>query len=291
MHVVYLPRFLFSDKLAVLKLQGPISISASVSFHLPNLETIHLSVLKFPGDEFMKKLSSSCPVLRELHIINCYVKATICVESLSLKSLIRKTRTSQEKVSIAIKTPNLTYLVLDEYRVSVDIGEMRSLNKAEVNFFVSDFQVEELLTKVSGVKYLHLRPEALLILKELPVFPNLIWLKSYAGKKLSKPLHSAPKLKSLIILYFNEDLPFDPKFAPEHLPCLESVEICSFCGNPEELDIVAYFLKAATALKKMKIIFDCCISEVTTLLSVFQELLDIPRSSAVCQIKISKPDL
>uniref|UniRef100_A0A803LKE0 F-box domain-containing protein n=3 Tax=Chenopodium quinoa TaxID=63459 RepID=A0A803LKE0_CHEQI len=287
------PRFLFSETLVVLNLHGSLNIGASVSFHLPNLETIHLRNLKFPDDEFMKKLSSNCPVLRELHIVNCVVKAMLCVDSLTLNSLlIKNTRTIHglEQACIVIETSNLAYLCIHEFWVSsIDIGNMSSLIKADLCLDqLNGDEVEKVLTKVSGVETLQLRFEVFLLVTELPVFPNLTWLEYVADEELSKMLYCAPKLKSLLLKYFDCGDRFDPEFAPKHLPCLETVEICGFIGLVKELDTAEYFLKAASALKEMKINFHRCATD-SDVTSFYQGLLDLPRSSAVCRVKITNP--
>ncbi|KNA16072.1 hypothetical protein SOVF_091620 [Spinacia oleracea] len=62
-------------------------------------------------------------------------------------------------------------------------------------------------------------------------------------------LNYAPSLKSLIVEIQLWGLKRNLKFVPEHLPCLESVDIHQFCGEEDEIDVLSYILKAAPAFE------------------------------------------
>uniref|UniRef100_A0A7C9A4E1 FBD domain-containing protein n=1 Tax=Opuntia streptacantha TaxID=393608 RepID=A0A7C9A4E1_OPUST len=98
-------------------------------------------------------------------------------------------------------------------------------------------------------------------------------------------LKYAPKLKSLVIEEVtNWDYSFESKFAPKHLPCLQSVELRKFEGGPEEMEFVEYILKAGLVLKKMQIFFYYSLAECE--IDVYQDLLVLPRSSGICRVEV-----
>lgn len=129
--------------------------------HLPNLETIELQYVKFPDDGFMKRLLSSCLVLKELHIIGCDgIPENLYIESSTLKSMKIKW-CCDGSTCFHVKTPNLRYLSLHGTLSQFNIGDMCSLIEADLNVSFEDEvncqrQAEQLLRKVSGVKSLHL---------------------------------------------------------------------------------------------------------------------------------------
>lgn len=71
---------------------------------------------------------------------------------------------------------------------------------------------------------------------------------------------------------------------PNRLAFLESVELGEFIGKEEDLNLVEYFLKAGSMLKKIKIIL--CHQLVQPRSAVNQKLLMLPRSSPICQVEV-----
>lgn len=133
--LVFLPReFFCGSKLVALNLNGFRIDDMPPSFHLPNLETVHFGWrIAFPGDQFLKRFLLGCPVLKELFIHSTVgFDETICVESLSLKSLeIRITpQRRHSALCINITAPNLWYLCLHDGPALYNIGDLNMLTEA-----------------------------------------------------------------------------------------------------------------------------------------------------------------
>lgn len=111
----------------------------------------------------------------------------------------------------------------------------------------------------------------------------MIELKLAADFVIHELLESTPKLKSLII----EEVDcvgenFYSKVAPGCMSSLEHVEI--FLDKRHHIRLAEYILKVSTALKKMTIYL-----HPTTIKrgrAVYQSLLNLPRSSPICQVKV-----
>ncbi|XP_021743822.1 putative F-box protein At1g58310 [Chenopodium quinoa] len=167
----YLPRqFLSGQKLVVLKLEGFMISNMGHSFHLPNLEIIHLVSVLFDGDLFLKSLVLDCTALKELLIDGCYgFEETLYVESSTLESLEIKEcmikecaidRSNYVLPFIRIQTPNLRYLSLQDALANYNIGELKLLTEANLDLWDSEGYDEiehlalQLIEKISGVKSL-----------------------------------------------------------------------------------------------------------------------------------------
>ncbi|KNA09128.1 hypothetical protein SOVF_156290 [Spinacia oleracea] len=191
------PRLLSSERLVVLKLKGHLIIGTimNLNLHLPNAETIELDGLKFVDDGFLKRLLSSCSLLKELHIVDCYgMPKLLDVESLTLESLTIKQECFNYYMVIkefptyfVINTPNVRYLCLHGTLSHYIIGDMCALTEADLDVVYCDedydnhdeddnededkdlknrisalkklpvdCQAQELIRKVSGVKTLRI---------------------------------------------------------------------------------------------------------------------------------------
>lgn len=168
---VLLPkRLLSSEGLVVLKLEGNFVFDVLTSLHLPNLEIIHLTHIEFPNDEFMKRLSLGCCVLKELHIMSCLGISMLYVASSTLKTL--KITHVMEKYRmppwcVVIKAPNLMYLSIEGVVTRYDICDLSSLIEANLYFkgreasLIEDNQyMVELVRNVAGVNTLKLKTSA-----------------------------------------------------------------------------------------------------------------------------------
>ena len=86
-HVPLPTRIFSSKKLMVLKLSGLFRFDLPTSINLPNLKAIHLFHVTLPGDEFVRKLSVSCPALEKMFISYCFGIRTLNVDSSTLEAL------------------------------------------------------------------------------------------------------------------------------------------------------------------------------------------------------------
>lgn len=281
----------------ILKLSGLFKFDLPISINLPNLEAIHLSLVKLPGDEFMRKLSVNCPALKKLLIFECFGVETLHVESFTLETLQVVSKTA----SIVIEAPSLKSLVLAWTLKQDVIGDLPLLMEANLYlYFPNSSDAHLFLRRVSGAKTLQLRISPCLKFgRNYPVFQNLTRLAITAEVCTLQMLNFAPKLKSLIIdkglchaisledtlmaVQYPAGLSFDRSLMPKLLPCLEHVEFSDFGGRPNEMELVAYFLEVGSTLKQMKI------TTRRFLVSgedVCQDILMLPRSSASCHIEI-----
>lgn len=75
---------------------------------------------------------------------------------------------------------------------------------------------------------------------------------------------------------------FYTKVAPGCMSCLESFEV--FLRKKHHIKVVEHILKVATALKELKVnLYPMIIQHER---AVYQRLLDFPRSSPICQVKV-----
>lgn len=283
-------RFLSGEKLVVLKLDGLFAFNVPVSLHLPNLEVLHLVCIQLPNDQFMKSLTSGCPVLKELHIKYCRGIRALYIESVTLKTLKLKLNVESSQSFVVIKAPNLGCLHMKEHMEQYDICDMGLLMEAKLDIF-GDQNELQVLSKMSSVKNLCLKTHVTSSVPSLDVFAaltfgNLTFLELNTHCSIMCMfLKCAPMLKSLIIE--NEtccDCTSEHKYVPNRLPFLESVELGEFVGKEEDLNLVEYFLKAGSMLKKIKIIL--CRQLVQPGSAVNQKLLMLPRSSPICQVEV-----
>ncbi|KNA08447.1 hypothetical protein SOVF_162580 [Spinacia oleracea] len=292
----YCPReFVSRQRLVILKLGGFTIGDMGDSFHLPNLKVLHLVSLRLNGDLFLKKLILGCTALKELLIEGCYgFEETLYVESPILESLVIKesaVKSDDALPFITIKAPNLRFLGLQDAVANYNIDELKLLTEANLDLWDSerydavDEHALELIRKLSGVTSLRFgRPDVIYCFEnDMPPFENLSRLQLTADLVTYEILECAPNLKSLIfedIDLLGQD--FYTKVAPGCMSCLESFEV--FLRKKHHIKVVEHILKVATALKELKVnLYPMIIQHER---AVYQRLLDFPRSSPICQVKV-----
>ncbi|KAF2572856.1 hypothetical protein F2Q70_00005212 [Brassica cretica] len=91
--------------------------ASSVSF--PSLRKLSLELMKYPGDVFVAKLLSSCPLLEDLVVELCSSDnvSVFSISILHLKSLVLETSghiSEGEAHGFVIDAPSLEYLKIDD---------------------------------------------------------------------------------------------------------------------------------------------------------------------------------
>ena len=76
---------------------------------------------------------------------------------------------------------------------------------------------------------------------------------------------------------------------PRKVPCcllshLKEVEMCSFRGEKDQMELIKYFLKSGRVLEKLIIYMN--VEVETEELKITKELLKLPRGSSKCQVQI-----
>ncbi|XP_059624188.1 F-box protein At4g22280-like [Cornus florida] len=115
---VMLPRELWNcNTLVVLKLDGVFALNVPSMVCLPSLKILHLDKIKFSDDDSTERLVSSCPVLEDLALINCFWKninvlniSALALKSLTIDSDLYDYNTFNYMYKIVFNTPNLQYL-------------------------------------------------------------------------------------------------------------------------------------------------------------------------------------
>ncbi|KAJ4875387.1 putative FBD-associated F-box protein [Raphanus sativus] len=92
--------------------------AASETVSFPSLKTLSLVSMKYPGDGFISKLLSSCPVLENLFVVKCRGDNVAClvVRVASLKFLtVRTTAEVEYNQGLVLDVPSLEFLDIVDY--------------------------------------------------------------------------------------------------------------------------------------------------------------------------------
>ncbi|KAL2939528.1 hypothetical protein RDABS01_033687 [Bienertia sinuspersici] len=219
------PEIFTCETLEVLKLDIDLRLdyaSTMPFFHLPNLKLLELHVLSIPGDGFMPRLISSCPLLEDLTVDVFWDRVYyINISSPSLRRLcynvLKPSYGSTD--SVLIDTPNLEYLkYTGALALQYSISSMECLVKAEVWLIkeltmrtqeASCQQMLRFIRPLSNVQHLELSGFSTTVLNsvevvdQLPVFHNLKCLElncsgNYWDKVLLAFLKFSPVLETLV---------------------------------------------------------------------------------------------
>ncbi|KAJ8446325.1 hypothetical protein Cgig2_005856 [Carnegiea gigantea] len=203
------------DDINVLKLNGNFTIDIPKSLHLPHPETIHLEGVHFRDDEFIKKLLTSCHLLKSLHIVRCTGMTTsLHIESPTLKTLeiaifisdlIMRHRCPWHVIYLRLRDPPMQY----------DICELSSLVEAEIS-----------LCSLDGTQ---------------------------RAFELVRKFSAVTTLRSGTCRVWCWDASFETTPEPQCMSSIESFELRLMRGRKEDMRLIGYLLKAASVLKEMRI--------------------------------------
>ncbi|XP_010476775.1 PREDICTED: putative FBD-associated F-box protein At5g56560 [Camelina sativa] len=255
--------------LETLKLQGLKLKVLPQFFRLPSVKTLHLLSVKFPSDESVESLLSSCPVLENL-VVNKKEDDNVVIFNISVPTLRSLTINNSEGVrtnnaeihGFVIKAPSLVYLnIKDTFSNFIMFEYMPEVIKANIEV-VCD-QSEKFIGSLTSIQHLSLCSRTSKIPYHRGSFffylEHLELRTSYAGwwNLLYHILEDAPRLKSLKLDKSKHTSSCDigkitlSKVVPKcSLTHLEILEWRSYKGTNQEMNVAKYILKNATCLKK-----------------------------------------
>ncbi|CAA7062576.1 unnamed protein product [Microthlaspi erraticum] len=218
-----LPRSLYTEcrMLVRLKLDAVILVDVASPVSFPTLKCMTLYSVKYPGDEFVKRFLSNCPVLERLDVDQCpgdnVTVFTARVPSLKRLYLHKSTDADLDDAEgFVIDAPSLKYLGITDTTGGFCVieNEMPNIVKADVDVGYESFS--KMLGSITSVKRLDL---CLLSSKDLypvgSVFHRLIHLKICTCEPewlnlCMCLLRDSPKLQSLELEQCH-DLPARPR--------------------------------------------------------------------------------
>ncbi|CAL1413167.1 unnamed protein product [Linum trigynum] len=320
-----LPDTLYSlNRLKILKLNSAVLQSATKgSVLLPSLNMLQLLRVRIKDCESLSSLISGCPVLETLHLENCYYsnrkEGDELIASLPyLKNLtvISKGFLGNQLCSFIIEAPCLEQLYLDHFSefefldssrpmsclhsVHIDIGHYRISERGLIRF----------LAHVSSAKEIHLSPQILNVMLDfhrdvqLPIFPNLTRLTIEDPESsfvLHSLLNSAPKLQSIVIDLRDASMSWTKLARTPRPQCLlsslEEIKVKNIYADEDQMNMVAYLLKAGAVLKKVDVHLyedvnynDLSMQHRAEDRDRLGSLLKLPRGSKACEAHLFLPN-
>ncbi|XP_055824218.1 F-box/LRR-repeat protein At4g14103-like [Solanum dulcamara] len=286
-----LPQCVFSSKtLTSLKLEMNCVLELPTSIFFPLLKTLHLCLVTFRDDSSTQRLFSSCPMLRELAILDCEWMnlKQVAISISSLKSLIIDdlpffgSTDDLNGCEIKIEAASLSFLKYSGYLSNeICLYNISSSVNASIHIPILyekrnqiAFRAVKLfrgLHKISAARISCRAIESLFIADieedRFPIFYNLthlelsMELENHTIGPLKELLRCLPKLQSL---HFSEGL--DPcmrlfeddwnlrSVPPCFLSSLKTVKYSNFHGNDSEISFLRNFLEIAIVLEKLNIV-------------------------------------
>ncbi|CAH8309238.1 unnamed protein product [Eruca vesicaria subsp. sativa] len=269
---VTLPRSLYTGCgiLVTLILKSVTLVDSSSLPSFSTLKTLNLLSVKYPGDEFVKRLLLNCHVLEDLHVEQCLddnvTAFTVRVPSLK-SALLDKTldRGFGEDDGFVIDAPSLE--LLDVLIISGSFciieNDMPNIDRVSVVLYHDPWKI---LWDTTSVKRLSLcvpyskasNPVGL-------VFHRLVRLEMCTSEPewfslLMFVLRASPNLRALklqrccirgqeLFSFWNE-----PSLVPECLlSSIKTFEWVDYEGTIEEKEVVAFILRSGRCLKKVNI--------------------------------------
>ncbi|KAL0734886.1 hypothetical protein Bca4012_011096 [Brassica carinata] len=210
-----LPRSLYtgSRMLVTLKLQNALLLDASsetVSF--PSLKTLSLVSMKYPGDEFIRKLLSSCPVLEDLFVVKCRGDnvTRLVVRVPSLKFLTVRSQADVDSTvdyhqGLVLDVPSLEFLEIVDYTDGSCIVESSMPKVVEAHLDVTYTHPHQLLASLPSLVQLSLCLTTSMdahfdgtIFRQLEQL-NVCTCETEWLDLLMRLLKAAPKLRSIVL--------------------------------------------------------------------------------------------
>ncbi|GMI65337.1 hypothetical protein like AT4G14096 [Hibiscus trionum] len=301
-----LPGDLFTCRtLVTLKLDIVLVLKVPEDIHFPNLQTLHLSSVKFFDDNSVKSLFSSCTSLEEMVIEKCSMEN---VRSFGILHPLLKRLTiihccDSSHSWLVIDTPCLsTFKYIGHVVAGYLLKNLESVVSADIQFLIKDqdLQVDArhamaIFREIYNVRSLVMSPyslELLLSCEPLPAFHALAELEipysnderlSSMDKGIETLLSHWPELENLA---FTQNVLIS---LPEEVPsCLlfkvKVIEISNFRDDKECIRKAKYILENGGALEKLTIRASKLSRE--NKLNVSQVLFAYPRKSKECVILI-----
>ncbi|XP_010476564.1 PREDICTED: putative FBD-associated F-box protein At5g56390 [Camelina sativa] len=273
---VTLPRSLYTGgctRFVTLELSNAVLEDVSSPISFPSLKNLSLIFMKYPGgDEFVKRLLSSCPVLEDLVVERCPDDsvAIFTVRVPCLKNLVlQKTRKViiNESHGFVIDAPSLERLDFADYSCGFCIVENNMCQIARASIDVYSPGTKQLLGSLTSAKRLFL---CLTNSKDAypvgSIFHSLVHLTICICETewlnvLIRVLRDSANLKTLKIQEYHYIRTSEPRpcwketsLVPEYLlPSLEKFKWRYYEGTETEKQVVAFILRIASCLKQATI--------------------------------------
>ncbi|KAL1110770.1 hypothetical protein E1A91_D02G011100v1 [Gossypium mustelinum] len=265
---------------------------------LRNLKTLCITNSVLVGDS-LNRLISNCHVLEDLAFDECSVADAreVNIQIPSLKSLVLDFffPAGDSNYVVVINAPNLVYFRYDSVRVEgYSLSNMKSLEKAEICIWFDSSNYEtsatHLFQGICNVRSLWLNiHEVIPLTIRIPIFHNLIEFEFYGRENLLVEfLHCTPNLKTLTVK-FQVVAETQRKVLHMEVPsCLslhfKEIKILNFKRDRRMFEMISYFWDNAMVLEKLMIRIKS-LSETQQSI-VFNQLLQLPKSSKKCQVVI-----
>ncbi|KFK44976.1 hypothetical protein AALP_AA1G328100 [Arabis alpina] len=302
---VILPKSLYTgcSILVALKLKNVILADVSSLVSFPSLKTLSFVSVKYPNDEFFKRLLSNCPVLEDLVVERNPPGDNVTIFNIivpSLKSLFL--RNSQNSVvddshGFVIDAPSLECFDIVDYNGGFCVFENNMPNIVKANVDVTHSHSGKILSCITSVKRLNL---CLRTAKdEYPVGSILCYLlyleictcETEWLNLLLCLLKDSPKLRVLKLgqRHTLQDIDprpcwIEPKSVPECLSSsLETLEWVEYNGGEEEeKELATFILRSGKCLKKVTISSNS--TDLNKKLEMLKDLSLSFRRSPTCQL-------
>ncbi|KAI3753922.1 hypothetical protein L2E82_25987 [Cichorium intybus] len=313
-----------STSFVILKIRMDCVIELSSHVSLPCLKTFHLSLVRFPNDDFTENLLSGCPFLEELVLIDCYLENlnNIVISSSTLKSVTIHDMSSFGEINnpsgcnINIDAENLTYFEYFGYLSNeILLNNTSSLVKTCIQISTPNERETEvawravgLLKQLQSVVYLRVSNhimESLIfednMVHNSPVFPNLRHLAltmetgNYPFGGVMDLLYLCPVLQSICIsegfehcMHVGENDPIWLLIPICMSSCLKIVTFKNFHANDSEIYFLKCILKYARVLERMDIRWSKTrLPDLKKQAQARKELECIEKSSIPCVVTFS----
>ncbi|XP_012480715.2 putative F-box protein At1g58310 [Gossypium raimondii] len=305
--VLTLPAVLFTyHSLVTLKLNAEGSkIEVPSDVCLGNLKTLQLRNSVVDGDS-IHRLISNCHVLEDLAFIECFLAyaGALNIQTPSLKRLVLDFDVVEYRdfnYVVVINAPNLVYFqYTDAVAEGYALSNMKSLEKSDISIYRFDSSdcetsATHLIQGICTVRSLSLTiDEVIFRTCRLPIFHNLIEFEyrglGFNGREtwLVEFLHCAPNLNTLTLNFLVVAETQWKVLLMEVPSCLslhlKEIKILNFKGDTRMFEMISYFLDNAMVLEKLMIGMES-LSETQQSI-VFNQLLQLPKSSKKCQVVI-----
>ncbi|KAG7593670.1 F-box domain [Arabidopsis thaliana x Arabidopsis arenosa] len=300
---VILPRSLYRccRMLVTLKLNKAVLVDVTSSFSFPSLKNLSLVSMKYPGDDFIKMLLSSCPVLEDLVVKRCLndnvTIFTVKVSSLKCLALHQiELACMNFDRGFVIDTPSLECLDITDFRGVFCVIENNMTKIVKAYVCHSYEHTQQIMGSISSVKRLYLCfPSSKDAYPVGSVFHCLVRLALCTCETgwlnlLMCVLRDSPKLRALKLAKDHTHRSHQPRpcwnepsAVPECLlTSLETLEWVKYEGTEEEKEVVAFILRSGSCLKKVNISSKS--TDRDKKFEMLKELSLLFRRSPTCQI-------
>ncbi|GKV34437.1 hypothetical protein SLEP1_g42812 [Rubroshorea leprosula] len=282
---------------------GQLGLQVPANVCLPSLKVLHLGYIIF-SDDSRERLFSNCPVLEDLKYSfdDQKCKFIVCHPTLKRLTVVSSCFDCLGNFDIVVDAPGLDYMEFCVCDVnSCAFVNVQALAKAQINFQHNEcvnyrHAAANLMSAISNIQTCCISGGTLYDLQKfsvpIPGFPNLTHLTVFHsnGSTLVDLPYLLKHCHSLETLVFEDSLNrWDPGawFPVEESSCLsfslKKIEILSFEGTDDELEMTEYFLRSARVLESMTIHLTAKYEEQ---LEITKELLVLPRTSSECIVTI-----